>query len=83
MSLTPLEQGSAEEGAETVRLIDRRLPAADQIYQMLREEIENAESDEAHGHCWVYSPDSCLLDLFDPQGSEERWRREFESMQVT
>jgi len=39
MSLTPLEQGSAEEGAETVRLIDRRLPAADQIYQMLREEI--------------------------------------------
>ena len=50
------------------------------ICQMLREEIENAESDEAHGHCWVYSPDSCLLDRYDPEGSDERWRREFESM---
>jgi hypothetical protein len=49
------------------------------ICQMLREEIENAESDEAHGHCWVYSPDSCLLDRYDPEGSDERWRREFDT----
>ena len=41
------------------------------ICQMLREEIENAESDEAHGHCWVYSPDSCLLDRFQGRKAEE------------
>ena len=50
-----------------------------QICQILREEIENAASDEAHGHCWTYCPDSCLLDRYDPEGSEERWRREFEN----
>jgi hypothetical protein len=47
------------------------------ICQMIRQEIEN---DEAHGHCWVYSPDSCLLDRYDPEGSDERWRRELEQM---
>ena len=26
------------------------------ICQMLRDEIENAESDEAHGHCWTIAP---------------------------
>ena len=51
------------------------------ICQMLREEIENAESDEAHGHFWTYCPDSCLLDRYDPEGSDERWRREFERME--
>ena len=51
------------------------------ICQMLREEIENAESDEAHGHFWTYCPDSCLLDRYDPEGSDERWRRELERME--
>jgi len=47
------------------------------ICQMMREEIESAESDEDHGHHWTYCPDSCLLDLYDPEGSDERWRKEF------
>ena len=34
-----LEDSSAVDGAEVLRLIDRRLPAAEQIYQMLRAEI--------------------------------------------
>ena len=51
------------------------------ICQMMREEIENAESDEAHGHFWNYFPDSCLLDRYDPEGSEERWRQELAEMQ--
>ena len=42
------------------------------ICQMMREEIESAEDDEAHGHFWTYCPDSCLLDRYDPEGSEER-----------
>jgi hypothetical protein len=50
------------------------------ICQMMREEIESAESDAAHGHCWVYCPDTCLLDRYDPEGSDERWRREFADM---
>ena len=50
------------------------------ICQMMREEIENAESDEAHGHCWSYFTDSCLLDRYDPEGSDERWREELEDM---
>ena len=51
------------------------------ICQMMREEIENAESDEAPGHFWNYFPDSCLLDRYDPEGSEERWRQELAEMQ--
>jgi hypothetical protein len=51
------------------------------ICQMMREEIESAESDESHGHCWTYCPDSCLLDRYDPEGSDERWRKELEDMQ--
>ena len=47
------------------------------ICQMMREEIESAESDEAHGHFWTYCPDSCLLDHYDPEGSDERWSKEF------
>ena len=50
------------------------------ICQMLREEIESAESDEAHGHFWNYFPDSCLLDRYDPEGSDERWRKELAEM---
>jgi hypothetical protein len=51
------------------------------ICQMMREEIESAESDESHGHFWTYCPDSCLLDRYDPEGSEERWQKEFGDMQ--
>lgn len=51
------------------------------ICQMMREEIESAETAEAHGHFWTYCPDSCLLDRYDPQGSDERWRKELEEMQ--
>jgi hypothetical protein len=51
------------------------------ICQMMREEIDSAESDEAHGHFWTYCPDSCLLDRYDPEGSDERWRKELEEMQ--
>ena len=50
------------------------------ICQMLREEIESAESDEAHGHCWTYAPESSLIDRYDPEGSEERWRKELAGM---
>ena len=49
------------------------------ICQMMREEIENAESDEAHGHFWNYCPNSCL-DRYDPEGSDERWREELDEM---
>lgn len=52
------------------------------ICQAMREEIENAESDEAHGHHWTYCPDSCLLDRYDPEGSDERWRKEEERMEA-
>jgi len=52
------------------------------ICQAMRQEIENAESDEAHGHHWTYCPDSCLLDVYDPQGSEERWAKKFADMEA-
>jgi hypothetical protein len=51
------------------------------ICQMMREEIESAEDDAAHGHCWVYCPDSILLDRYDPEGSAEHWRQELGDMQ--
>lgn len=50
----------------------------------MRAEIESAESDEDHDHHWTYCPDSCLLDQYDPEGSEERWQKEearFERME--
>jgi len=47
------------------------------ICQAMREEIENAEDDESHGHFWSYCPDTCLLEQYDPVGAEERWRKEF------
>ena len=46
------------------------------LCQMMRAEIENAESDEAHGHHWTYCLDACLLDQYDPEGSAERWQKE-------
>ena len=46
------------------------------ICQMMREEIESAESDHNHGWHWTYCPDSCLLDRYDPEGSEERWQKD-------
>lgn len=46
------------------------------LCQMMRKEIESAENDEAHGYHWTYCPDTCLLDLYDPKGSEERWSKE-------
>ncbi len=46
------------------------------ICQAMREEIENAEDDAAYGHFWGYSPDTCLLEQYDPEGAEERWRKE-------
>jgi hypothetical protein len=52
------------------------------ICQAMRAEIENAESDEAHGHHWTYCPDSCLLDRYDPEGSEERWNKEFAQVEA-
>jgi len=50
------------------------------ICQAMREEIENAEDDDAHGHFWGYAPDTCLLERYDPEGAEERWRKEFAQM---
>lgn len=47
------------------------------ICQAMREEIESAEDDHEHGWHWTYCPDSCLLDIYDPEGSEERWDKEF------
>jgi hypothetical protein len=52
------------------------------ICQAMREEIEGAESDEAHGHFWGYCPDTCLLELYDPEGAEERWQKEFARMEA-
>lgn len=46
------------------------------LCQMMREEIESAESDHDHGYFWTYCPDWCLLDLYDPEGSDERWEKE-------
>jgi len=50
------------------------------ICQALREEIERVPADAEHGYFWVYCPDSCLLDRYDPEGSAERWEREFARM---
>jgi len=50
------------------------------ICQEMRQEIENAEDDEEHGHFWNYCPDTCLLERYDPEGAEERWRKEFAQM---
>lgn len=50
------------------------------ICRAMREEIENAESDEAHGHFWGYAPDTCLLERYDPEGAEKRWEEEFAQM---
>jgi hypothetical protein len=47
------------------------------ICQEMRREIEEAEDGVDHGHHWTYCPDSCLLDIYDPEGSEERWRKDF------
>ncbi|MGA9347454.1 MAG: hypothetical protein WBW48_01455 [Anaerolineae bacterium] len=47
------------------------------ICQAMRQEIESTEDDHEHGWHWTYCPDSCLLDLYDPEGSEERWQKEF------
>lgn len=47
------------------------------ICQAMRQEIESVEDDHEHGWHWTYCPDSCLLDLYDPEGSEERWQKEF------
>ena len=47
------------------------------ICQAMREQIESAEDDHEHGWHWTYCPDSCLLDVYDPEGSEERWDKEF------
>ncbi|MFQ5340913.1 MAG: hypothetical protein ACE5F6_05145 [Anaerolineae bacterium] len=52
------------------------------ICQMMREEIESAESDHDHGYHWTYCPDSCLLDLYDPEGSDERWQKEFADLEA-
>jgi hypothetical protein len=52
------------------------------LCQAMRQEIESAESDEAHGHQWTYCPDSCLLDIYDPQGSDERWAKELADMEA-
>lgn len=46
------------------------------ICQMMRQEIESAEDDHQHGWHWTYCPDSCLLDIYDPEGSDERWEKE-------
>ncbi|MBM4458460.1 MAG: hypothetical protein FJ011_11940 [Chloroflexi bacterium] len=53
------------------------------ICQAMREELENAEDDEAHGHFWGYCPDTCLLEQYDPVGAEERWRKEFARLDET
>ena len=47
------------------------------ICQAMRQEIESAADDHEHGWHWGYCPDSCLLSLYDPEGSEERWQKEF------
>ncbi len=52
------------------------------ICQMMRDEIESAESDHDHGYHWTYCPDSCLLDLYDPEGSDERWQKEFADLEA-
>jgi hypothetical protein len=51
------------------------------ICRAMREQIENAEDDEAYSSFWGYSPDTCLLDIYDPEGSAERWRKEFARME--
>lgn len=52
------------------------------ICAVMRAEIENAADAAAHGHCWVYCPDTCLLERYDPVGSEERWQRELAGMEA-
>jgi hypothetical protein len=52
------------------------------LCQMMREEIESAETDHDHGYHWTYCPDSCLLDMYDPEGSDERWQKEFADLEA-
>lgn len=49
------------------------------LCQSMRQEIAAAEDGVDHGHHWTYCPDSCLLDRYDPEGSEERWNKELGS----
>jgi hypothetical protein len=51
------------------------------ICQAMAERLGNAEEGEACGHFWGYCPDTCLLDIYDPEGSVERWREEFARME--
>ncbi|MDM8527406.1 hypothetical protein QUF58_04270 [Anaerolineales bacterium HSG24] len=48
------------------------------ICQGAIEEIESGEHNHAHGNGWnwTYCPDTSLLDIYDPEGSEERWEKE-------
>jgi hypothetical protein len=50
------------------------------ICQEMRREIEEAEEGVDHGHHWTYCPDSCLLDIYDPEGSQEQWHKELARM---
>ena len=47
------------------------------ICQGAIEEIEAGEHQHGHGGWhWTYCPDSALIDLYDPEGSEARWLEE-------
>jgi hypothetical protein len=48
------------------------------ICQSAIEEIEAGEHDHSHGGGWqwTYCPDVSLIDIYDPEGSEERWQKE-------
>lgn len=52
----------------------------------LREEAEAAfATNPGHDHGWFFglAPDFSLLDEYDPEGSDERWRIEEERMEAT
>ena len=53
------------------------------VCQMMREDAE-AEIAEGHDHGWAFSlaPDRTLLDEYDPEGWDERWRIENERMEA-
>lgn len=41
-----------------------------------------ADPDHDHGWCFGLAPESSLLDEYDPEGSDERWRIEEERMEA-
>jgi hypothetical protein len=46
------------------------------LCQQMIEEIEDAGPESHSGWHWTYCPESSLIDIYDPEGSDARWEQE-------